>query len=352
MMKKILIVTMLLTSSVNADMFQALKDAASTALQEYKEAQEKFNTSLNGDVNGEGTQVVVDNRQFNSLAEEEAYKKQQKQQENANTKKHEQELKDNIIPRIQNLRVSEASFYQKYLVKQNDTQEMIDNKFKNRTQLHNAMQKDFAVLDAERKELYNIFDNNRYSDVLTNISQEHFKDTSWASELSSIFMNAPESYPDGYILSCSYRIPLHSSPDEIYIEHLYTGRENFENADTYEKYLKCTYLTYQERLDAKANKAKETRAQKEQQIRLANEQKERQKVQGACQIWRAKANKQVYSLGIGDRVTSKGSGYYVVQGVNANTLLVNTLWGPIYLQKSDLIPYESLKTAPSQYCYR
>jgi hypothetical protein len=346
MIKTLLIVSILLTSSVNANMFQALKDAAAKAVEDQKNSNED-NMAASAD--------QPSTRQFNSLAEEEAFKKRQGEEKISNSKEYEQELKNTIIPRIQRLRASEANFYLKYLVKQNDKQEMIDDKFKNRTQLYSAMQKDFAVLDAERENLYNILYNNKDSDlgdVQNKVLKDQFKETTWYGELSSIFSNASASYPDGYILSCSYYVPLQSSSDEIYVEDLRTRRESFQNANAYEKYLKCTYLTYQKRLDEKANKVKELQAQKEQQNKLANEQKERQKVQSACQAWRTKANKGVYSLGIGDKIMSKNGGLYIIQGVNTNTFLVNWRGNSMYLQKSDLIPYESLKTAPSEYCYQ
>jgi hypothetical protein len=337
-------------------MFQALKDAAAKAV-------EAHNNRLKNQ--SEGSTASSDQSsppQFNSLAEEAAYRERQEEKKATDAQKYEQELKNSIIPRIQRLREAEASFYQKYLVKQNDNQEMIDDKFKNRTQLYNAMQRDFAVLDAERDKLYNIldnknniFDNNKNSDlgdVQNKVLKDQFKGTTWYSELSSIFMNAQESYSDGYVLSCSNSRSLENNQDEIFVDDLRTKRENFQNANAYEKYLKCAYLTYQKRLDDKAKKIKDIQAQKEQKARLANEQKERKKVQGACQAWRAKANKGVYSLGVGDQVMSSGGGVYIIRGVNTNTFLVNSLFGSMYLQKSDLIPYNSIKTAPSQYCYR
>jgi hypothetical protein len=163
-------------------------------------------------------------------------------------------------------------------------------------------------------------------------------------------MNAQKYYSDVYLLSFPNRLFLDNNQDEIFVHDLCMKVENIQNnANAYEKYLKCSYFTYQRRMD---DKAKDIQAQKEQKARLANEQKERKKVQGACQAWRAKANKGVYSLGVGDQVMSSGGGVYIIRGVNTNTFLVNSLFGSMYLQKSDLIPYNSIKTAPSQYCYR
>ena len=92
--------------------------------------------------------------------------------------------------------------------------------------------------------------------------------------------------------------------------------------------------------------------QKDQKLKLANEQKERQRVQGACQAWRSKANKQVYSLGVGDQIVSKNGIIFIIRGVEANTFLVQ--WGGnyVYLQKSECIPYLSINSAPSPYCYK
>lgn len=351
MLKKLLIALALLTASANANFFEALKDAAEKAIEE----QRRLENPVEDHSAEDKIEASIDQpstQKFNSLAEEEAFKKKQEEHKVTDAKKYEQDFKSNIIPRIQRLRISEANFYQKYLIKENDSQEMIDNKFKVRTQLYNTMKKDFAVLDAERKSLYDILDSDKFSDVQSKLLKDHFKEMTWYGELSSIFTNAKKNSPEDYIVSCGYSVPFDYTSDQIYIDDLRTKSENFKDEDTYEKYLKCTYLTYQKRQDEIVAQVKREQMLKDQKIKLANEQKERQKVQQVCKAWRAKANKQVYSLGIGDRVTGKGTGYYVVQGVNANTFLVNTLGGFVYLQKSDLVPYDSIKTAPSEYCYR
>lgn len=351
MIKQWLLISMLFTGTVNADIFKALKDAATKTVEAQKQ--------LKSPNEGSGTSSDQQSEpQFNSLIEEAAYKKQQEEAKVANSNKYKNELKNTVISRIQRLRTSESSFYQKYLVKQNDTQEVIDIKFKNKDKLFKNMQKDFATLDTEREDLLDTIDRNS----LNNVISEHLNEKSWnRHELNSIFSNASESYPDGYVIECSNLEP--------YIEI-----ERNKLIGSYQEYLKCAFFTYQKRQedakDAKANELRQAQEQQEkvkaqkeleirvaqdkqkQQIQLVNEQKERQKVQGACQAWRLKANKGVYSLGVGDQVMSRGSAVYVIQGVNANTFLVNSRLGAMYLQKSDLIPYNSLNTAPSEYCYR
>lgn len=347
MLKQILIGSILLTGSANADIFQALKDAANKAV-------EVQNRLKNPNEESMASADQSSPPQFNSLAEEAAYKKRQEDKKSTDAQKYEQELKNSIIPRIERLRTSEAGFYQKYLVRQTDKQEMIDDKFKNRTQLYNSMQKDFAILDAEREKLYNILDDNKFnnlSDVQSKVLNEYFKDSNWYSALWSVFSNVPLSYSDGYVLSCFNRGSVENNNEEIHVD-LRNTRENFKSAYDYQQYLKCSYLTFQQRQDERVAEVKREQLQKNQQAKSLNEQKERQKVQGACQAWRVKANRGVYSLGVGDQVMTSKGGIFVIQGVNANTFLVNTMFGPMYLQKSDLIPYSSAKTAPSEYCYR
>lgn len=356
MIKKWLIISMLFTGTVNADIFQALKDAAAKAVEAQNGLKNQSEESM-------ASSDQSSTPQFNSLAEEAAYKKQKEQQERTNSKKDEQALRNNIIARVQNLRASEANFYQKYLVKQNDSQEMIDIKFRNKNKLFQNMQKDFTALDTEREELSDIISRNGLEDVL----REYFKEKGWNRlELNTIFTNAPKNHPDGYILECYNLDP--------YIEV-----DTYNLFRFYDEYLKCSYLTYQTRQEkareAKENQIREAKEEQEreiervkaqkdleirtaqekqnQQIRFANEQKERQKVQGACQAWRTKANKMVYSLGVGDQIMSKNGAVYVIEGVNANTFLITVGRSfSTYVQKSEYIPYLSVKTAPSQYCYR
>lgn len=350
--------SMLLISGLNADIFQDFKDAALKAGQQFEEAQKKLNNPLNEDVNVEKIEAapaIQNTHQFNSLAEEAAFKKQQEQQKNANKKSREEELKNVIIPRIKVLRTSEASFYQKYFVNEKDTKEQIDKKFQNKAQLFQDMQKDFTNLDTERKELYNFLNDDNYpmgkSDIELQILGENFKERHWSGELSSIFANIGQDYV-GYCSNYE-NDKFMSWSDELTIDIL--NGNNHTNADYYAKYLKCTYVTYEKRQkkaqEEKQKAIQQAQAQKQQQLSLANEKKERQRVQGACQAWRTKANRMVYSLGVGDKVM-KNSAVFIIQGANANTFLVNALGYNIYLQKSDCIAYEALKTAPSPYCYQ
>ena len=67
-----------------------------------------------------------------SLAEEAAQKKATEQQEIAKQNEYIRQFNEKIVPRLKNLEISRQQFYKKYLVKNTDTLEMIDEKFKNR----------------------------------------------------------------------------------------------------------------------------------------------------------------------------------------------------------------------------
>ncbi|MDP3119826.1 MAG: hypothetical protein Q8N01_05380 [Sulfuricurvum sp.] len=330
MLKKLLIALALLTASANANFFEALKDAAEKVIEE----QNRLNNTGDGNSPVASDQTITP--QFNSLAEEVAYKKKQtmlaEQERILENKQYEEKEKN----RQERFKAKENAILEKYFIKYTDSLDMIESKFKNRTKLFADMSKDYKELEA-------LNENN--------------KDVRFIDVPEDIYLNKIGRHSSYHGL-CEYFSSLLQCQDET------CTKETYED---YVQYLKVSYETYdawqaeKKRKDEdvvrrlreqKEHNAKADQFQKNQKIKLANEQKERQKVQGACQAWRAKANKQVYSLGIGDRVVGKGTGYYVIQGVNANTFLVNTFGGTGYLKKSDSVPYDSLKTAPSEYCYR
>lgn len=332
MLKKLLIALALLTASANASFFEALKDAAEKVIEE----QNRLNNT--GDGNSPVTSDEAITPQFNSLAEEVAYKKKQTmlaEQERILDNQQDEEKEKN---RQERFKAKENAILEKYFIKQKDSPEIIEMKFKNRARLFSEMPKDYEELGQLQE-----YGKNDYG-------------------LFNVIMTVPEeTYINlgGYSGISRYFSALEACRDD-------TGciQESFQ---AYEQYIKQSYETYDARqleqkrkneLDARIlrmqeeHNAKADQFQKNQKIKLANEQKERQKVQGACRAWRAKANKLVYSLGIGDKVISKNGGAYIIQGVNANTFLVNWMGNSMYLQKSDSVPYDSLKTAPSEHCYR
>jgi hypothetical protein len=364
MLKKILIVSMLLVGSLNADILQALQDAAAKAMEAQNSlnnsAGERFEEPFNKDSKSAASDQPI-TRHFNSLTEEAAFNKQQEQlaqqEQKFKIQKDEQEFKEKIIPRVQNLEAFNAQFYEKYLVKYTDTPEMIDNKYKNKDQLFREMQKDFKASNIESDSLLEYINTNE--NLLDLFNSQNLKFPS-----ALLYSNSGNTIPTIYL--------------EKYIDNGYINELGYDFitrcADCYEKYLKYAYSTYEDRQRlAKVQEDEKNRLAKEQkemelrqalwvkeqkikqeqlQLQQQKEQKERQKVQGACQSWRTKANRMVYSLGVGDKVVSKNGAVYIIQGANANTFLVNALGFNTYLQKSESIPYDALRTAPSPYCYK
>lgn len=332
MLKKLLIALVLLTGSANANFFEALKDAAAKAIEE----QNRLNNTVEGN-----SQVLADQAptpKFNSLAEEAAYKKKQMLLAEQQKIAKEKQQVSGEMNRQERFKAKEKVILEKYFIKHTDSPEIIESKFKNRAKLFSEMPKDYKELGqlSEYRE-----DVVRFIDV----PQDKY-------------LNFGRRNDRGYSGMSEYFSGLLQCQDQD------CTNEAFED---YEQYLRVSYETYDSRQAEekrrnvenakmlqveKERKEKADQMQKDQKIKLANEQKARQNVQSACQAWRAKANKGVYSLGVGDKVMSKNGGSYIIQGVNANTFLVNWMGNNMYLQKSDLIPYDSLKTAPSEYCYR
>jgi vacuolar-type H+-ATPase subunit I/STV1 len=419
---------MLLAGSLNADIFQALKDAANKAIEAQK--------SLNNPVEEHSDTIVASTdqssaQQFNSLAEEAAFKKQQeqstKQREKLVKQTQLEEFKTIFIPQLENAIKSEISFIEKYFVKNDDPLQTIDNKYKKRAEII----QDYIALRNERKKLRNIFDEHysNHSEYNEFIPEAMFPNIALEKRIYSVAGFVEGAFPalgyddsskdivlgDEYLSRCSdggyffgtdswydtvaYRLQSIGAAIQIYknpndnIDRI----NNFQNI--YQDYLKCAYQTYEKRQgEAKENAIKQkeseqqqiqeakeniieqkkweqqqakeqqeremrdaqnakkwemerAQAQKQQQLKLAIEQKERQKVQGACQSWRTKANRLVYSLGVGDTILC-GKSVFVIQDENTNTFTIQIYGRYMYQQKSGCIPYSSLSTAPSPYCYK
>ncbi|MDP2077959.1 MAG: hypothetical protein Q8J85_07900 [Sulfuricurvum sp.] len=332
MLKKLLIALALLTASANANFFEALKDAAEKVIEE----QNRLNNT--GEDNSPATSDQEITPQFNSLAEEVAYKKKKAILEEQQKVAEEKQYKEKEKSKRERSRAKENAIAEKYFIKHTDSLEMIDSKFKNRVRLFSEMPKDY-------KELGEI-DNDA---------------TGYVGVDTEIYLN----------------FGGRSSGVTDYFFHL----QQCQNQDCtqeafkeYEQYLRESYETYGSRQAENERNAKMLQAEKEYRIKVGQhnakilqdnakilqEQKskvlkineERKKVQSACQAWRANAKKGVYSLGVGDQIVSKQNILYLIRGVEANTFLINVGGQSVYVQKSEYIPYLSINTAPSKYCYQ
>jgi len=75
------------------------------------------------------------------LAEEVADKKATEQRQEEQKNEYIRQFNEKIVPRLKNLEAFNWQFYQKYLIKDVDTPEIIDEKFKNRLKISREMQK-------------------------------------------------------------------------------------------------------------------------------------------------------------------------------------------------------------------
>jgi hypothetical protein len=257
-----------------------------------------------------------------SLAEEKAFQAEQKQREEAQKQAYRKKFEEVIIPRANNLKAFNNSFYEKYVVKNSDTPEMIDSKFKNRDKLYPAMRKD---LEASRAE-YRILTEAR-DKMCPNIGEY------CRFEISNIEYNG-----SGYVLT---------SLDNITY-----------SKEAYEEYLREAYNSYEKRQqwakEAQQREAENAKKLQENEARRKAIAAERKRVEPACKKWRAEARKKVYSMGVGDKIVSSNGAVYTVYGVNANTFTVRNPFfdGYLYLQKDTCIPQSALRNAPSPYCYQ
>ena len=259
---------------------------------------------------------------FNSLAEEAAYKKQKQEQEEKQKLEAEQNLNKIVDAKIKKLKTMKRQFYKKYYVKDTDTPEMIDAKYKNSVQLFQDMTKDINACDDEQAQ---------YAKIRP-FGAENIE--TLADELS-------------------YKSTIKDDSGNIYLAGDYHDSFIISTLPNYEQYLKKAYSGYDDRQKEKENNLKQAQAAEIQRKKQSQDailiQKERKKVEKICNAWIAKAHKQVYSLGIGDRILHNGV-HYTIQQQNANTFLAyNPITGQLYLQKSECFP-NPMPVAPSKYC--
>lgn len=290
-----------------------------------------------------------------SLAEEAADKKVTEQRQEEQKNEYIRQFNEKIVPRLKNLEAFNEQFYQKYLIKDVDTPEIIDEKFKNRLKISREMAKDYQASMQEYEVLRQAA--NKMCDI-------DYKNCWAVSKLS--FYEYPENIEKQYVL------PPHGFQDAI--------QNNTYLYDEYGAYLREAYQTYdvrkQQAKEAEEREAQYAKEEVERKIRYEKEQKardialakmkkenearskmiaaERNRVEPACQRWRAEARKKVYSMGIGDKIVSSNGGVHIIYGVNANTFTIrNPLFDTyFYLQKDTCVPQSALRNAPSPYCYQ
>ncbi|CAM3810003.1 hypothetical protein [Arcobacter cloacae] len=262
---------------------------------------------------------------------------------NSNIQREKEEL-NNLSAKM----LSEEEFYQEY-----------DQYYKD---WENILEK-YAVKQTEQ--LSSI--NNKY-----NNSDQLFKEKSidlkkLNSKISSLQDYKYSSYRNSSRFLSNYPLSKTKQIEEPYLMYI-MGFGIFENTTTpekYKSYLKGAYETYNDRQVNIAKKIEEKKVENEEKNKLLEQekqiQKDRDKVKLVCEKWLKKAKQDVYSLGVGEKIVIMRNGKAVstigITKVERNTFLVGTytLWNTyetFYVQKSDSIPYESLKTAPSPYCYK
>lgn len=295
------------------------------ALNDFNKSLAEFEQNLNQNI------ITNDSvSKSNSLSEDNNYKK-------------EYNLNETSVD-VENLKpLSEEEFYneydqyylgwskmlEKYAVKNTESLSSIETKYKNSEKLFQELLRDAKILELK----FNNLQAYRYS-----------------------------SYRNSNKFANRYSL---SKTTEIETPYVYGFTAYNTNLEKYQNYLKTAYSTYNSRQQSIAKKIEEKKVENEEKNKLLEQekqiQKDRDKVKLVCEKWLKKAKQDVYSLGVGEKIVIMRNGKAVstigITKVERNTFLVGTytLWNTyetFYVQKSDSIPYESLKTAPSPYCYQ
>ncbi|OCL81985.1 MULTISPECIES: hypothetical protein [Arcobacteraceae] len=263
---------------------------------------------------------------FESLAEEAAYVKKQKEEQ-------ERKKQLNMLTEEQYyLAIDEyfslvIRFFDKYALKKSDSLKTIDEKYKNREKLYEELQEDGKIIKDMREKL--ILDSKYYSYTTTGIYKKKEK------EFSSKYIS------------------------KEYIDYLSEfGSFSFENniiysLPRYELYIKACYSSYESRQSELIKQKEKIEKQKREEEK---EKKDRAKVKKSCDKWLANAKKEVNKLGIGDNVVKMKDGkatvVFTIKSVEKNKfLLYNSFYGQFYDDKSNYIPRYAIDSAPSAYCY-
>lgn len=269
---------------------------------------------------------------FNSLAEEAAYKNKQEKLKSANNQKEEKVLsKEEFFKHYDELYIDSENMLKKYAIKNEDSLEAIDNKYKNREQLFKE-----RVLDIEKLKIKNIeLQDYKYS-----------------------------SYRNSKEFAQRYPLSKLTQLEKPYLTYIlgFGSYDNINSLNQYERYLRAAYSSFSERqkdiVKQKEREREKEKEKKEKNLQVLKIEQERNKVKSACEKWLKNAHKEVYSLGVGEKIINlKNGGTFTISKVEKNTFLIgfNTLWNTYetkYVQKSDFIPYRALQSAPSKYCYK
>lgn len=269
--------------------------------------------------------------EFNSLAEEAAYKRQQEAKVSSLNEEKKTFSEEEFYKEYDEYYLSWANLLEKYAVKKTEPLSSIDMKYKDREQLFQAKLKDLEKLKLKAIALQ----DSKYN-----------------------------SYRDSNKFKTKYALSEITKIEEPYIMYI-MGFGTFESTTTieqYKSYLRNAYETYEDRQASIYKKIEDEKKDNERKTKLYEQEKlERDKFRSACQSWLNKARQDVLSLGVGEEVVTikneKAVSRYTINKVEKNTFLVGTYtllntYEKYYVQKTDCIPFKAIQIAPSPYCYK
>ncbi|WP_419677395.1 hypothetical protein ACN2EN_05775 [Aliarcobacter lanthieri] len=314
--------------------------------------------------NGYPNVIIIDKTnenkpKFNSLAEEEAYNKQEKEREKLETQESNLRIEERK-KEVNQYYQDRIDFFKSFLVKENESKESIDKKYQNSEKIVNEIKQNYAKL-VEKADKYNI--GERYNDRNSPRNRELYE------ALNDYLIDLPSyKFMYNYQSNFIYNLNIDVFTTSYYQEYLKNQYATFDDRDKKRKEEELrlienekSKIKYQKLAEEQKKKAEEEKIQK--QIEIENKNKkielERKKVQKVCADWLEKSHKEVYSLGVGELILSVRNGQigkeFQIYNVEKNTFLVgnpSTSRDNFYIYKSDSIPYNSIKNAPSEYCYK
>ncbi|QKF59137.1 hypothetical protein [Aliarcobacter lanthieri] len=311
------------------------------------------NLGANGYPNITVIDKISENKpKFNSLAEEEAYNKQEKEREKLKAQESNSIIEE-TKKEINQYYKDRIDFFKSFLVKKNESKESIDKKYQNSEKIVNEIKQNYAKL-IEKANKYNI--------------GKHYSQQDRNSTKNRELYEALNDYIVGLPMNFIHNLNIDVFTTIYYQEYLKEQYETFDYRDKIRKEEELrliekekSKIKYQKLAEEQKKKAEEEKIQK--QIELENKNKkielERKKVQKVCADWLEKSHKEVYSLGVGELILSVRNGQigkeFQIYNVEKNTFLVgnpSTSRDNFYIYKSDSIPYNSIENAPSEYCYK
>lgn len=277
--------------------------------------------------------------------------------QNLNSNTNEEILipnKENLDAELKRFKQERIDFYKKFLVAEDESLEAINLKYQNSSSIIVNAKKEYNKLRTKAIKLTKVYPNYEFDFTIygyTNFLQFGTFSTRYNSYVPDELKN--------YINTDEY-ISIYNKElgDYLTIEH-------------YQAYLKKSYDSYSDRMMLKKSLEKDKlmieqrnkefshqkiEMDKKNKIKYEEVKKERAKVKVACDNWLKQAKKDVYSLGVGDNIVEiidgKAGIVYQIIAIEKNTFLVELLGMRSYVQKINHIPYNSIKNAPSVYCYR